>query len=223
MESEVSYAFLEPKSSNQDLEQSSGDISSESETGSLSDGDPESDSLDEIIADISTNTQILVDLQDAFEHPAPDCLEKGKSKIRQLPDPSRDQYYSGLISSKFPGAELSLIQDLGVQNWHRYQRRIEEIQKNSLLKSNTSELPQTAVPGTVVGTDFHDSGLGSSVPTQRAASPTKSYAETVTSFVGRDNSITRIPPLSEAAKAGEPFECIGCGKTIFIANKTRWK
>lgn len=202
-------------------EHSNEDTSSESEAESLSDS--WSDSLDEIIADISTHTQILVDMQDAYEHPMPDCTEKGRSETTQFLDPSRDQFYSDIISFKFPDAEPSLIRDLGEQNWYRYQHRIEEIRKNNSVENNAPEVQKNDVPSTVVGTEFHDSALGSSVPTQRPASPTKSYAETLTSFIGQDERVTRIPPLSDAAKAGEPFECIGCGKLISITNKTQWK
>lgn len=170
--------------SESDSEHASTDEHSDTESESLSENDP--DSLDEIIEDISVSVQILVDMQDAYKHPMPDSIASMNStkSLEQFVDPSPSKNYFNITYSKFPDANPSLI-----PNWKMVPRRKESIEQNKNPEDNN--VPE------VSGSEFHDSGLGSSLATT-------SYAETDRSFVGRDKYVARLPPLSDTAKSGNP-------------------
>lgn len=79
--SEIRYAFLESKSTEQDPD----DEASESETESLSAYGP--DAVEEIVADLSTSIEALVDMQGAYEWPMPDTTQEIKPATeRSKPD-----------------------------------------------------------------------------------------------------------------------------------------
>jgi hypothetical protein len=64
---------------------------------------------------------------------------------------------------------------------------------------------------------FHDSGVGTSVQTGSL------YAETVMTYRRQGTHSVRIPPLSEEAKHGKPFDCLACGKEVTIRSNSAWK
>ncbi|KAF2176641.1 hypothetical protein K469DRAFT_399628 [Zopfia rhizophila CBS 207.26] len=116
------------------------------------------------------------------------------------------RFYANLISARFPDAAATLVDRLGKVNWERKQRLQHE-----------TEARET--PDDEVTSKFHDSGIGSSIPTQT------SNAATVISFFSSlaDGTQARIPRLSEEAKAGAPFTCDACGKTITVQSDYQWK
>ncbi|KAH6631005.1 hypothetical protein B0J18DRAFT_117931 [Chaetomium sp. MPI-SDFR-AT-0129] len=74
--------------------------------------------------------------------------------------------------------------------------------------------------GTIVASDFHDSGLGTSMATP------SSYAETVMSYLGTKGGSIKIPPVPPEAMQGNPFTCDVCGRKCRLpgANcKLFWK
>ena len=117
-------------------------------------------------------------------------------------------FYSERIREKFQRADKNIIDRLGKLNWERYQRvrdlKVANAEEDDVLKI------QEAAPSVISGSQFHDSGLGSSLPAH------SSYARTMpSSFKDSTSDIqSRIPPVSEEAKRGSPFSCVGCGRMI---------
>lgn len=217
---EVLYIRFESDSRAKHIGHEDGEDSSEPEDDNLSDYGP--DSLEEIAADLSTNVQSLVDMQDAYEHPATDLVDQKEARLRIVAERPPSEYYSDLISIKFPDADESLVRDLGEENWKRFLRCRDDREKHNQLEIVSEDHPVPAEQ-TVVGTKFHDSALGTSVNISTAAKPINQYAETVMSFHRGDGSSVRFPRLPEAAKRGEPLECAACGRTVFISTNASWK
>jgi hypothetical protein len=195
---------------------SSDDSHASSESEDNSDSDYDDDCIDDIAADLATYTDCLMDLHTAYDNPASDedCDRTEEIAAGEAFQPSR--YYSDRIAIRFPEANRSLVDKLGVENWKRFLRCQYERDLNSQIQQeNTNDT--AADQNTVVLSKFHDSGLGSSVPA------TTLYAETVTSFYREDGEVVRIPSLPEEGKAGKPFECIVCNKKVLISLRASWK
>jgi hypothetical protein len=190
------------------------------DTDSDSPSDYEDDSFQDVAADLRTDTDCLMEMLTVYQCPALD-VENEEDPAPALIADSRapSQYYSDRIAVRFPNADMSLVSRLGEANWKRFLRGRSERETNSRRVADSSLQEPTSDP-TVIGSKFHDSGLGESAPSAPAGSV---YAETVTSFYQADGHAIRIPPLPEEAKKGKPFECIACGKTVRISGTPAWK
>ncbi|KAI1851129.1 hypothetical protein JX266_003794 [Neoarthrinium moseri] len=193
------------------IEDEDGDSSSSDDGSNLGD-----DSIREILEDLHTDTICLIELEPLLKNPVldfirePDNLATDGVTTPWLPHKA----FCDRIESRFPQASPSLITRLGKANYERYIRC--QQQRDAQLNNNVSILP-VASGGTIDGSEFNDSGIGSSLPT------TSSYAETVMSYGdGKDRS-TRIPPLPTEGRKGKPFECIACGRSVRIMNNSAWK
>ncbi len=115
-----------------------------------------------------------------------------------------------------------LVDLLGAANLRRYQLII-VIKELILARPAEPEQPSASdiksAKSAAEGT-FHDSGLGTSLPTaSEAGSPVVSSAASSVA----DGRKARFPPLTPQAIAGQPFECDGCGKRLMIRNKNQWR
>lgn len=169
----------------------------------------EADDLEEIAEDLKTDIQCLMDLGPLFKCPVLDVEQEREpaagGKMSTTWSPHKN--YCDRISQRFPKAHGDLVLRLGKANWDRFLRCRER--RN---RSNQEAKHPVLEASTVDGSKFHDSGLGTSVPSGGAASIR--YAETTMSFHAENGSSVRIPPLSHDAKRGNPFECVACGKRI---------
>ncbi|PSN61666.1 hypothetical protein BS50DRAFT_533540 [Corynespora cassiicola Philippines] len=130
------------------------------------------------------------------------------------------EYFVELISLRFPSASQQLAQTLGRSNWARY----DHIKR---LREGMLEEPKAVVQADKPHSEFHDSGVGTSIQAQSELFSIKSkahseYAVTVVSRRAKA-SHKRIPPLPEVARLGEPFECEVCRKTVQIKRTKDWK
>ncbi len=175
------------------------------------------DSLQDIIEDLSTDIQCLVDLGSRFKEPIRDRL--GKEEVA-LPtqvttwDPSKSM--AARIRHRYPNGDDAFIEVQGQVNWERRQRLY------SLKEASTQDLqqPVPATSKTLVASDFYDSGLGTSVATP------SSYAETVLSYHGAKGGSIKIPPVPAEGLEGKPFACDICGRRcqLPVSNwKSFWK
>jgi hypothetical protein len=207
---EVQYSYLDQHS----IACSSSPKDSDSDEEDDYEYEIESDSASECLEDLSIEVQCLIDLEESYEFPACDTVENENTdnttlQITNFQEKAPEDWWSEKIAASFPKCDPSLIQCLGQQNWRRFNRCVEERERNY----NTTESAEMDTR-TIGGTKFHDSGIGTSV---------RSYAETVTSFVQHGGGVTRIPPLPESALRGEPFECMACYKQVTISQKPIWK
>ena len=189
----------------------------EQSDASSSDGEPEfeSDSIQEIVEDLKTDTICLMELDAILKSPILDTEVELPAADHKVGDWAAYQVYCDKIGNRFPKADSSLILQLGKASYERYLRCLQD----RICQDNNATVEGGVLPRveTVAGSKFHDSGLGSSLPTLSA------YAETVMSYSGGDGRSIRVPPLPEGGKAGKPFECVACGRVQVITNNSAWK
>ncbi|ETS87070.1 hypothetical protein PFICI_00898 [Pestalotiopsis fici W106-1] len=173
------------------------------------------DSYSEIAEDLKTDTTCLIRINSVLNYTARLAPSFGTSPRGPTALGELYQSYCDRISNRFPNAVECLISRLGKANYDRCLRRI---QRNNEDDEEPKETERVQMANTVVVSAFHDSGLGSSVPSK------SSYAETVMSYGADGNQQSvRVPTLSEEAKQGLPFTCVACSKTVTIKNNSLWK
>jgi len=191
------------------------------ESESDSDDDPDSGlggaSVEDIAEDLKTDVQCLVDLGPRYDEPIRDRAIEEK----EAPPPTGPtawnpaEYLASRIRHRYPEGEDGLLTLLGYQNWDRLQAlyAVRESNRETAQKPEMAETPA----GEKAGTEFHDSGLGTSIVTP------SSYAETVVSYHGSKGGPIRIPPLPAEAAQGKSFRCPVCGQSVQISTTSRWK
>lgn len=139
------------------------------------------------------------------------------------------------ISDKFQRADTCLIERLGESNWQRFVTIRARMQHMLCKTEPDAEVAEEITPITVFKQApqsvfmpfslFHDSGLGSSVPTIRAyAASAASHTSFVSSIATDGTSALRVPPIPKEVHAGKPFRCEICGHLLSkIKNRVDWK
>ena len=179
----------------------------------------------DVVKDLQSYIMCLVDLGYTLEHRLL-CIENGRlrsSEVVPVPFHVSDaaKVYVSLVRDKFKKAEMLLVERLGEANWQRHvnvRLQIDDV-SNGVDEEYLREDPCTTFrPYTA----FHDSGIGTSVPTQ-----TK-YASSHTSYNSSDaekeEGCLRVPREPVEIGAGKPFRCYLCGKFLSsIRNRRDWK
>lgn len=181
---------------------------------------------DEIMEDLATEVECLLVLDPIIRCPAPDIRTrrihgKGKTAVDWEPHLS----YSDKISNRFPNAPGKLVDRMARANWERFLRTKAAREKNMAAAEEQATGAAAAVAAgvqlenslTEPTSKFNDSGVGTSI---HAGS---GYAETMMSYQASGRESVRIPPLSEDAKQGKPFDCVACGRQLTITNNSAWK
>ncbi|KAH7007185.1 hypothetical protein EDB80DRAFT_842405 [Ilyonectria destructans] len=189
------------------------DIDSDSSSDGSSDF--ELDTIDEIVEDLRTDVQCLTELNPLIRNPVFDRSSQ-KQKELEVADWAPQKAFCDKIEQRFPQADNSLVLGLGEANWWRFQTCQELRLKNELAEQQQLGTAK-GDHETVADSKFHDSGLGTSLPTR------SSYAETIMTYSGSNGQKTRIPPLTDEAKRGKPFPCVACGKVVRVTNNSAWK
>ncbi len=178
------------------------------------------DSINEVAEDLKTDAECLMELDPLFRDPVLDlALQKQKQNLEAI-DWTPETVFCDKIQQRFPKAEATLVEKLGKANWARFLSCQEK--RNYSAEIGTTSQANAAgdkdEDGTVAASSkYHDSGLGTSLPTA------SSYAETVMTYGAADGQKVRIPPLSDEAKKGAPFQCLACGIWVRITKNSRWK
>jgi hypothetical protein len=192
------------------------DTHQESDNRPDSPGILDEDSLDDIVADLKTDMQCLIDLDPMYECPVNDLeSEPPDSPAESPPSWTPYQYYVDRICRQFPLANPDLVLRFGQGNLNRFLRVLAE-REDQLEREQATDLHGGEV-ATLEHSKFHDSGIGSSIPVA------SKYADTVMSFQQVDGSSLQIPSLPEKGKQGQPFLCMVCARTIYITNRPLWK
>ncbi|KAK8060007.1 hypothetical protein PG996_009937 [Apiospora saccharicola] len=201
----------------------SSDTSSQAEAGDL----------DEIAEDLLTDTQCLMDLGSRFqeEHVGPVNVEAAVSAAQLVTwDPSMN--FVDRVRWRYPQCETAVAERLGKANWARVLRHRETVSENTrpelIVLSSTNPTPDKPAPSQVASTAFHDSALGSSVPSVPMGilglgNAVTEYAETMVSYRAGQGDSVRVPPLPDGARQGRPFSCVGCGMNVTMKTKSAWK
>ncbi|KAI1339012.1 hypothetical protein F5Y15DRAFT_424133 [Xylariaceae sp. FL0016] len=182
--------------------------------------DFEPDSLQEITQDLSNDTLCLMELDSLLKSPVLDTTDEEEKAA--VPEGMRNwspyHTYCERVESRFPLASNTLIKRIGKASYERYVRCQEERDKRTATGDPESVLLLLAQAQTVVGSTFHDSAIGSSVPS------TSAYAETIMSYRGDNESHhMRVPPIPPEGKTGKPFICVACANSVIISNNSVWK
>jgi hypothetical protein len=197
-------------------ESDSDDSDSESDSSS----NYESHALEDIIEDLKTDIQCLVDLGPRYKEPIRDRTVKEKAAIPpQGATWDQAEYLTARIHHRYPNADGVLAQILGQANWERAQRLYAAKEKNArIVQRPTVKVESASRPsGTVMASEFHDSGLGTSIPTA------SSYAETVFSYHGTKGGSVKIPPVPVEGQQGKEFACMICGCICQLPKRGGWK
>ncbi|KAL6812345.1 hypothetical protein J3E69DRAFT_376180 [Trichoderma sp. SZMC 28015] len=176
------------------------------------------DDIYEIAEDLKTDTLVLSSLDPLLKYPIFDSQHEHIIESHALSTWGPEKSYSDKIGNRFPRADVSLTLYLGRANYERFLRCQEarEYQEEEEPLPIVNQEAGTHAGTIISNTKFHDSGVGTSIGL------TMSYAETTMSY-NHDGQSVRIPPLPKEAKAGSPFTCIACGRTVIITNNSAWK
>jgi hypothetical protein len=181
------------------------------------------DLLEDVIEDLRTDIRCLVDLGPRYKEPIRDRAvleDAGLPAAVSAWDPA--EYLTSRILHRYPNVDAELAPILGQANWDRALRLYackEESTHQTQQQAGHAE-SASRPPGTIVASDFHDSGLGTSMATP------SSYAETILSYHGAKGGSIKIPPVPAEALQGKPFTCDICGRKCRLpgANcKLLWK
>lgn len=193
--------------------------SEDSDTESVSSGVHELHTIEDIIEDLKTDIQCLVDLGPRYKEPILDRTIKEEAAIPHQ-DTTWDPVESltARIRHRYPNVDGAFARVLGQANWERAQRLFAAKEKNAedAERSNVKDESASRAPGTLLTSEFYDSGLGTSIP------KASSYTETVFSYHGTKGGSIKIPPIPAEGQDGKPFACVICGCTCRLP-KGSWK
>ncbi|KAK8086396.1 Transcription factor c2h2 [Apiospora phragmitis] len=176
----------------------------------------------DIAEDLKTDVQCLLDFGYRFHEKAIHHASKSHELAAMPTDQVSEMFiktdtlvstFTDRIRERYPSCMPGLVELLGNAQRDRFIRCQEIKDKNRQERLPGSSLVETSAPSTI----FHDSGLGTSVPTG------SQYADTIVSYAGGQGGSVRIPPLPENASQRTPFECIGCEKMVVLTNESAWK
>ncbi len=184
----------------------------------------------DIIEDIGFTTTCLSELGPSLAQNLQHA-EKGRDQqsrrlaVVPFSVPGPAMIFVSLIREKFKQAHYKLVERLGQANWQR-QKSVRE------RMDYTKQSPEaTTKPARESGiarslfrpySEFHDSGIDTSVPAQTE------YAQSITSFQSsnseREQMSQRVPNQPPEVSLGIPFQCFLCRCAISnVRNRVDWK
>lgn len=176
--------------------------------------------LQEIVENLRTDAQCLLDLGARFDEPA---LGIATTPERPLLPAQAKTWEPTLnfverIQWRYPKCDEELSIRLGKVNWARVVKchEVKSRQQREKLQEAWTTVPEAS-------TTLHDSGIGTSIPSNPSLPPPTQYAETTLSYHTGHGGSVRVPPMPETAKQGVPFECVACGGMVSIKTKSAWK
>lgn len=124
------------------------------------------------------------------------------------------------VGDKFPKADVNLVQRMGQANWERRERIREQMdvasRTDQVYVNEDPTIAQSVFKPTSL---FHDSGLGSSIPTSIA-----SHRSFASSLASNAKGSLKVPDAPAEVALGKPFKCDFCGHRL-LNTRTRvdWK
>lgn len=219
LESVIKQGKLIRTGNQDDIPQNGHDGDEEYDSGI--EGSSDSGSYD-ISEDIGFNVTCLVELGPSLEQ----NLKKAENaRAQQSYSTSVPFSFSGpaaiyvsLIREKFKQAHYKLVERLGEANWQRHKNVREKMEEKTNLARETGVASSVFRPYS----DFHDSGIGTSVPARTE------YAPSHTSFLSSNSEgervSLRVPREPSEVGAGKPFQCFLCRRIISnVKNRVDWK
>ena len=181
------------------------------------------------VEDISFATTCLIELGPSLEQNLQhaETARNQSSHLTSVPfavsDPA--MIYVSLIREKFKQAHYRLVERLGEANWQRHRDVRDEIEKSELSpeeRMKVGEEKDIACSLFRPYSDFHDSGIGTSVPAQTEYAP--SHTSFLSSNAEGEHVSLRVPKEPPEVGAGKSFQCFLCRRVISnVRNRIDWK
>lgn len=216
-------------------------IDSQSDTSeySSSDSSSEIDTLQQCAEDLHEYVQLLHEMHPSIEAFVPLSEDHATLSGPDHPERTASMIFADLIRSKFARAQDDLVNDLGQLNFDRYNRMAIAREHNLSAVEEVPEYIEAGEKSTV----FHDSGLGSSMPSDAApsamapsvvlpsisvpkrstpsiAAPSVIASSLAFTLAGKSRSkLPRLPPDAGT----KPFPCNFCGKTVSFTHRRDWE
>ncbi|ETS81698.1 hypothetical protein PFICI_06700 [Pestalotiopsis fici W106-1] len=176
------------------------------------------DNVQEMTKDLQTDTLCLMELGELFREPVVDSVRDAETSASHeaLLGWAPYQAFCDKVGTRFPLAVQLLVARLGKANYERC-IRCQQLRHNQEIKTVTEDSRNPPLYLAPKGSTFHDSGLGSSIPSAT------SYAETMLSYGSTNGRSVHVPALPSDGKSRKPFACLVCGKLVNISNNSAWK
>ena len=124
--------------------------------------------------------------------------------------------YISLVRDKFKRANSKLVERLGEANWQRHKSIRDK------MENTESTLKDVACSVFRPYSEFHDSGIGTSVPTQTEYAPSHTSFQS-SNTEGEEVSL-RVPKEPPEVGTDKTFSCFLCRSTISnVRNRVDWK
>ncbi|KAJ8131946.1 hypothetical protein O1611_g1675 [Lasiodiplodia mahajangana] len=216
-----------------------GDSSNEEDDSNSSGG--EYDDLKQCLEELDSYIRCLVDLDSVLLNPVldPEAIERTKPEPEPEPQPqqstSLDKHHQFYLRIKdmFNDVSEDIANHLGRASFRRYQQlsemrekaaheRERELDGEELVQNplDVQAVVKSSRTSNLETETLHDSGLGASIRTKSV------YAESAlssnVSAMG-DGKHSTFPSLTKEAKAGIPFDCGACGRSIVVTKSRLWK
>lgn len=172
------------------------------------------------IEDIGFATACLLELGPSLEQNLL-CAENARNQRSYRADvpfsvSTPGRIYVKLVREKFPQAHYELVERLGESNWQRHKDIRKQMENPKLMPEERAKSLFRQY------SDFHDSGIGTSVPAQTDYAP--SHTSFQSSNIEGEETSLRVPREPSEVGAGKPFECFLCRCIISnIKNRVDWK
>jgi hypothetical protein len=209
------------------------EIDQESDESDLESDQSTSDQMSKAVTSLKISAGCLMDLLPSMEN----TLNCANSELRntrnsqpiafEVSGPA--QPYVLNVLDRFSKADARLVERLGEANWQRHTtlRNIEgpTTQDASSAKGVISEVQAVPKSFFFPVSLFHDSGLGSSLPTQSSyAASVASHSSFMSDLVENENGGLRVPSTPKEVFEKVPFTCQICGHVLSrIKNRIDWK
>lgn len=230
---EDAYAVVSQQTGPGDDELSDSD-GSESEESESECKTADFNNEDDILDALDTYTTSLMDLRPILEQSLSDS-SKPSTKRASIPPPEfhvteSARPYVLQVHDKYREAKSALVERLGEANWQRYVRIKAMMEAAANRVTSVRAAPETIIPEIPKSTFrpislFHDSGLGTSVPSRsQYAASNASH----TSFLSTDTDVVkgrlRVPSTPMEVSEGIAFTCFICTQRLSgIRNRVDWK
>lgn len=216
-----------------------------------SDSDDEDESITQrhlkSLCQLNSHVTSLMDLLPTLHHcctiksfPMSEICQSKPRVQSELPFAVRP--YVLQIHDKFKLIDDALANRLGEANWQRYLQlqalakqirarasghvaiEIESEEEGEEGEGEENE-PELAHPSFVPLSEFHDSGLGSSIPTKsRRTASIASHSSFLSTQSAASRGVAHVPSTPADVQEGKPFICNICGQLLEnIKNRVDWK
>ena len=173
-----------------------------------------------VVKDLKQYSQCVLDLSAVFGQPFMHITSDSHDidpSMGLIKDHDAHSYITRMIEEMYPEIDKQVADSLGKLAWER--ARLVRLEREKNISLN---LPYEAPLKNLGQSEFFDSGLGTSLGVDTF--DIQSIASFISGFSRNEGSNSaRLPPLSEDAKAGEPFECVACGKQVKISRRKDWR